>query len=1054
MEAKSRIIGAFLSLEKCDDPKNKDKKLPVEKVIADKIKLAFESLRTGILNSHLQEVNQLLKEYYVDPSLKNDDAKQLYSLLKIDRLISKENKSDNFSKLTQELKKLKNKSAWAKMGNSEDYPKEPHWFPYHVKNIIDKIEAKQENDMISAEIISMLFMFVRPNEKEISNDFEIKDCEFPAWLEKAIDLFQTHTPNLFNSSVYAYFLGMLLNRHPEAAPHIQEPNEDSDVEQEENRDFQQVPVSKQFYNRLISLIIINNIECKLSGHIQTDFSSNETAILKDEDTVIHALDTTLLQRVGTYLLSGSNFKNPLKDWIVGNQRPYNRFRKKLFFGSFAALLYFLRNHERSAEFIEYLSVGKYSNLRWSFTDSIFNEPSEQEILLLEVLRKSFIHYKKNTLKFFSKTEDYLLANHKEAKTIMNRINTACSLRKKEERIKKICSELHDIVYLCDEIDVDFSTFDLDVKKNHPLNKDDIIDCLSKCEQQHIAQCKNDVYLARDVEKGHVLELKNALQYRNANNNLNISILDIFEKVKLKIKNCYYEEKSSNVQNEFTEQDLINKLNVLAWEKLKRELLPLSSEPTPINKIVGKLFQDANILISYGSYSNDLYFLNNDEYWVCAGAGFAAKHESASADTICDEIIRNYLKQACNIDCKGSTSHLDYCSKRFLAFGVTSVMLLSQEKRDEVVKLLCGYFNQGVQIKDRPYQQTLAIMLNILLIQPQPSLGSKICKTIVDTIYNRSLYPQQLVLLENIKQQPFLNFYLTHRMQKLIDPKLEDNRFPSPFCIYLYATKVTYEEKDKKEGMHFTDQKRGKKTYIIMKSTASYKNVDDFYTISVLLNGITWRLVNRDKKNKNTTVDRSVFETLFETAGNLWKDYQNEGATDQTLKLTWATQLLLTSFCNLAREDFFDETNWDNEKIFSLAVKGDYTQKLYTKGYHTFLDATSPKEADEFFMLSSAMRYTSLLCKNGNIGKSQFAFLDDDMVLNYTKWLTKERNTRFLLLTLRYLSFTNFFEKITPETWESIKANIKDKNQILDKPKEFFLPYDEIDLNQLKCILSR
>ena len=53
MAAKSRIIDTFLTFEECDGP--------IEEVISDKIKVAFESMRSIILEAQLREVNQLLK---------------------------------------------------------------------------------------------------------------------------------------------------------------------------------------------------------------------------------------------------------------------------------------------------------------------------------------------------------------------------------------------------------------------------------------------------------------------------------------------------------------------------------------------------------------------------------------------------------------------------------------------------------------------------------------------------------------------------------------------------------------------------------------------------------------------------------------------------------------------------------------------------------------------------------------------------------------------------------------------------------------------------------
>lgn len=1119
VKTKSRIIQAF---EKFDHTNNNEKsdnqKTPIESIIVDKIKDEFESIRSNILKSNLKDVNDILVKYYITPSLKNDDTKQLYSLLKIDFFISDNEKSDDLQELKKALEMVKNKSSWEKVANeealSQNYPESSHWFPYYISQITKKINNEKDVDLIGGEMVSLLFMAMaeRSGQKldadvhdHIPNDCESKkDDEFPAWFKKSIAIFQTYSPNLFNSAVYAYFLGMLLNRYTEAVSHKKEEmNEDPDPkfkdQQAESKDFTKlkVSVSKQFFNQLLSLVMINEIQFKLSKRIQANFStvSSENSIINP-----HSFDATLLERVETYLLSGSNFKNPIKDWLINNQKPYNDFRRKLWYLCFTATLSLLRKHKNSVEFLKYIGFEESdSEIEWSFMDSIFNNPTEHEFQLLELLRLSFDKERKNTLELFTKTEDALneIKQDNAVKKILKQFQLDYLSSDRTNKIENMISDLHDLVYICDKIDVDFTSFEFNFKKRFSDYKDCIRFCLQEAEKQHKTACKNDVYLAKDIEKNNIAAIKEALQYRTKKN-VNVAILDIYQKAVDKIISCYYSEGTpADLIKDITEEDLIDKLNKYAFYKLIEDLNDekagkASSEFSRIDPLTSKekqLFQKAEILFHPTSNFKDKNweFCNNDTLWVCAGAGFATKYEDLSPTQIVDAFTK-YLDLFCEVDCKKCDTHLDYCSKRFLAFGVIALLYLPAKKREAVIGALCKALqnlsdeileenpnqenlsdeilkekpnqeNPSDKIKKRPNQQTLTILLNLLIVQPHLRLNGKTCRPIIESIYNRTLYPQQLFILNNIKRHPFLNSFLTDKMSMLEDPKLEKGNFPSPFCIYLYAAKSMFEEEERAgDGTYFkkqTEKVNGKKTIrIITNSEISIENTDDFYKAIVLLNGYSWQLANRLHKTKTMTIDRSVFDLFFEKCAYFWDTYENEGATNRKLKLTWATQLLITSFCNLVREGFLSEAGWDHTRIFSLSVMGDYTQKLYTQGYQNFLKAKSIKEADDFFILSSAMRYTSLLCKNCNIGERKFTFPDNNMIKNYVTWLTKEKNQRFLILTLRYLTFTDFFEKITSDDWNSIMEKITEKEKLLENPKLLFLPYDEITIEQLKYILKK
>jgi hypothetical protein len=306
----------------------------------------------------------------------------------------------------------------------------------------------------------------------------------------------------------------------------------------------------------------------------------------------------------------------------------------------------------------------------------------------------------------------------------------------------------------------------------------------------------------------------------------------------------------------------------------------------------------------------------------------------------------------------------------------------------------------------------------------------------------------------MKSDPFLHALLSKYSDAVTSPKLEDNGFPSPFAIYLIATNEALKEKERVSNKRFISIQKDNKELIHLVKELDLENLHNFFETVLILNGITWRLVNRNK-NKSTCVDNSIFKTLLEECTNFWDKIQNNIVSNDLLKLTWATQLLLVSFCNILRayKDEQNNFNEDYQKLMSIAAHADHTQKLHSNGYKAFLEGDS---SSEFFMISGAMRYTSLFYEQIDEDKrNKISFLlSDEMIKNYSIWLAEEKHPRFFWLTYRFLSFTNFFEqesKISDKLSDQIM-----KNMTMITPRErknYFLSYDNMTDLSVKDILK-
>ena len=1032
LEAKSIIMEFFPKLKEIDTSND----LPLN--IAKAIKKDFKNSILDSTKGDLPRLNEVLYEKYVT-LLPEEDRKSIKASLATER------EFDEISSLETELETIKNISNWKKLYQKTDFYEPLSKYIGAIIKIIN--ENPNDCDDFSNKSIAIagkiMQIFYTSSKYEPAEQYKCSK-----YLETAMDIFKRTIPNLYNSCIYTYFFTKCLI---------------SDIKSEDIK----VAVFKPLFDQFTTLAIVDTIQDKLSKCIQSDLMWETDSTIKEADKYnvypsIFDPDKIKNQfaRVNTYFGPESNMHTPISDWIGKNSKINGEksesddvFRRKIFYACFACLLWMIRKAD-SKHLADFYTKKAPCNIEWAFADSVFKDPTDDEKEILELLRRSFIRKK---LDLFNITEQAILGDN----GILKPLKKAYAGKQKDQ----IFFELNNIVKTFEKINVDFKTFGINFQRDKLDTEDNVIAYLKRCEEEHIEFCKNDVYLSQDVKRGNMTSIKNALQYR-ASNKLNISILDIYQKIEDRITEKYFDPSLKEViRKEYTEQDLIDKLNDFAWQKFSTFL---HYSDANLSEEVCVFFEQLGILTRKKKDDlkiDNIEFCSDCEYYVCSGVGFSnekqrevcfsneKQRESDKVKQISDGIIK-WLKKILDEEKKRNSekikSHLDLYSKHFLEFSITALVNLPKILRNKVIIELCNYEKMNISAENRTLQQTLILMLNLLLIDStRLGLNGDTSTMIIDRIYNRGLFPQQLFILNNIKNHPLMSYYLDEKTEKLSNPKLDNNEFPSPFYIYLYAAKKAYEDNERREKGEDSYFKIYNQKYNLNKDI---KNIDDFYNTAVVLNGISWRLVN---ENNEPQVDEDVFNTLFEVCEKKCPD-KDKAVTEETLRWTWGVLLLFTSFSNFSRNNLLS-VKLSKDKI-PLAVKADYTQRKHTLGYQDFLNANDKAEVlPEFFMMSSAIRYTSLFFasekENAYAMVKDDAYAIDNMVKDYFDWVCKEKKPRFLVLMLRYLTFTNFFEKIDNKDKEKIKNKLTEIKFIdmINDPEKHFLAYDNITKKQLEVI---
>ena len=1049
MEHTSQFIKAYYNSFDSTE-KNAEK---IADKIANEVKQAYDAIYNRAISSQISIINAFLKENYIT-YIGEDIQKTSLKIQGDDKETSKNNfyyhydelmvecfdAQDNFVDLANALQSLtcktklkkelqNNQTIFSKklIDNARSNPVETnHWFPKSINEILKKLN-KNEFD-IHKIIIYMIYMAI--SNKEF----------YTGWFQLAVLAFRAHTPNCWNNCVYCYYL---INHHNLIIYYKSK--------QKSEKIYWRSHCSNA-YAAVMNLSVINLIS---STFIQND-SSNFFDI--NFDTIVF---------FDNYFGNGNAFKSTFRQFIYSTQNgkcknriPRELFMKKIFHVGLVAFLTFLygkyidwQTKKDVAGFIETIEPHiKSAKFKWSLAVNCLCQPSPEEVLLLNALEKALtVHNDKQLLRLFPKTEKAVKEKAQNVKELISKVK---KIRKAEQSEKKRQRALFEVikklVYECDEIEVDFSALHFSTNFKH--NYDDgeyIIHFLNAYECCYLDFLRKDVYYIHEVENKNYESIRNSLKYRARN--LNASIFDVYKNIVTAIESYYFSAQCSD-KNLYTERDFLYALNTYAWCKLKTNLnIYLDNNNPADNTYSCDLIKSSKLFVACNILDNNCDFISEEEFLACAAMGVVEGYEHYNPEDVTNLLLMLLEKYCLQSDLSNS-SHLELFSKPFVTFGAICILGLSHSYKKIVITRLCQEANKVVLAKNRKAQQTLIVLLNTLIIQPKVRLDSETSEKLLNTIFNRVLYPHQMLSIGRIEQHPFLKSILHKHKEMLSSPKITGNSlFPSPFYMYLYANEYAAIEKNKKDSNNCL---RFKNEHVMLNRDFQFASVSDFYHSTILLEGVSWKITNTDiLGNKQIIFDKEIFIQMTKICYNHWAEIDTSVATNNLLMLTWGSHLLLTAFCNLARENKFlsIDDEWDYEKLLVIAVNADLIQRTFNEGYQQFLErsvedsSNSSSNVPEFWLISGALRYSSLLQTAKKRPKNiHFFGKESPDVKRYCEILQAEKklesNYRFFMLLSRLLSYTNFFEVIDEE-YNDINPK---SNDLPDNITDLFLAYDNIE----------
>lgn len=682
-----------------------------------------------------------------------------------------------------------------------------------------------------------------------------------------------------------------------------------------------------------------------------------------------------------------------------------------------------------------------SELNSKFAAFSFNQTEKKLIKQFICSLEIKIQFSKKKLLLFTETEKQLNSKKSVISDTVKKINEfrdEFSKRKDAGKLswiidlqQKIAPKLTELVKACDNIEVDFST--VSIPSNLQMNDNCqkfILNLLIAFESKYLKFLRDDFYYLKDFKEKNYEVLKDSLRFRANKNPFDVSSFDIYKNTVYKIEDSYSSNKSEITRN-CNERDLIQELNQYAYDLLKEELSLGSSPKLPSHR---EFFVSCNILNEEGA------FLTREEQMACAAIGYIEGKEGADAS--CEKIKETLLtvqNHYCS-SCLSETDHLNWIPKEFLAFGTIAVLALPPLKKAAAIQLLCEKAKTITIAKDRIQQTALIVLLNYLLIQPKARIDSSTQEKVLDCILRRSLYPDQLGTIGRIQTQPYLKSFLEEKKAALQNPRLVNGKFPSPFYMYLYANDFARKENENRKAPKYLYKKENQITLV---ENFDLSNINNFYEICVLLQGVTWRLYKIDTPtNKKKDFSKALFSSLIESCVKYWEDpkpFKTE-ASEDLLKLTWASQLLLTSVSNLIREDHFINPReaFDPKKLVKIALLADFTQRRFNEEYCKVLNNDGSKP--DFWLISGTHRYISSIYDRYHRFELKLFEENAEAIEFYESVLTWEKsmgNHRFYILIHRLLSFSDFFEQTKKE------FPITNIGITLQNYKSTFLEYDNI-----------
>ena len=1056
MEYPSKLLKTYYN--SIDSTEENVEKIAIK--IAEEVKQKYITMYGKVIGRQISTINSFIEEAYItciaediketskkiwgaaieskQASEKNYHYYIHYDALVVENIESK----DNFVDLSKALqcincnrnyiKELQREPANLSKNivniASNDYPVDKnYWFSKRINDIVKKLNKNEFN--IHEIIIYIISMAIADK------------VFYKGWLQSAIEIFRKHIPYCWNNCVYSLYL---IDKYALLDRGIKKQDESTRT----------CVQCKKAYALIMHLSI-------------TDYISS--FFIKSKDSSSYKIDDyNTFKSIDNYFGKGDNFKGVFKDFIYytkddkcKNRIPNSLFLKKIYYVGLVSLLSYLYTqytnrvtNKKATKFITSIDPTiDSSKFRWSIAIDFLEEPSLEERLFLHSLEEALTVQNNNPqLLLFTETE-IAIRSEPQSDKVINIISQVAKAKKQhlgKTLQKKINPLLTELVLECDGIVVDFSSLDFIRNFKHDLSKCEyVIRCLNAYEICYLDFLRKDVYYAHEVENKNYESIRNSLKYRARN--LNASIFDVYKNIVTAIESYYFSAQCSD-KNLYTERDFLYALNTYAWCKLKTNLnIYLDNNNPADNTYSCDLIKSSKLFVACNILDNNCDFISEEELLACAAMGFVEGYEHYNPEDVTNLLLMLLEKYCLQSDLSNS-SHLELFSKPFVTFGAICILGLSHSYKKIVITRLCQEANKVVLAKNRKAQQTLIILLNTLIIQPKVRLDSETSEKLLNTIFNRVLYPHQMLSIGRIEQHPFLKSILHNHKAMLDSPKVVEDCFPSPFFMYLFANE--YAANAKKETTSDKYCLIFKNEHIVWNKKFTLLSVADFYRSAILLEGVSWRITNTDVLgNKKIIFDKEVIIQMVNICYNHWAEIDTSVATDDLLMLTWGSHLLLTAFCNLSRENKFLSINdgWDHEKLLVIAINADMTQRIYNDGYQHFLKYPSDHSSEtspsvpEFWLISGGLRYSSLLQTAPKRPENiQFFKEKSRYVTQYCEILRTEKksenNYRFFMLLSRLLSYTNFFEVIDEE-YNDINPKSNDlPNNITD----LFLAYDNIE----------
>ena len=591
----------------------------------------------------------------------------------------------------------------------------------------------------------------------------------------------------------------------------------------------------------------------------------------------------------------------------------------------------------------------------------------------------------------------------------------------------------------------------------------IIKVYQAFEKDFIDRKRKDPFYSASIAEENYEPIRVSLKFPARNDDVNTSVFTVYPAICDKIVSFFSDEnkvRSFGLES-FSVRDGLDIITKYAWDSFKsratREMAPGFHDPIWL-----PFFQKMDIL------SDNAMFENTHLEAILAAVGFCEENYGYSPDEFFNrfhEIFELLSEVLINAPIQ-RLSRYESWSPEAVSFGCYALFYAAPPIREEAIHKICAYLDHSLGGEKRASNTSYTIILNCLLVQPDCLLSSSVMRTMLDSLFRRTLLPQQMYCAGGLTDNYFVSRYLKDQFNVLDDPDEDENGFGSPYYAYLYTnTKVaellamnsgdqnSAERTDTaiQENPYFTvnQQMICLKAGAVPEQVMSHDDVLRLYRACAYVQGVTWRLSNvQDAQGYKVSGD------VFQTVGRKCLEVMRYKGLETPAPVILGAQLLLTGLSNTCRNKFLaEEETLDHNVLVDLAICSDTLQRRRNKDYQKYL--SNPSSETSFWLISGSFRCFDLYEFHWKgIATKRVELSDEDCDL-YILALTKELydSKRFFVLITRMLEkHTNFFEllKNREGMLEGARAptlNADDMRSLFGEQKQVgnhFLPYDHID----------